>query len=239
MIRIKGVNKKFGKFKVLKNINIDLEDGNIFALLGPNACGKTTLIKSILGMVVPDAGLITMNEKSISNDWKYREHIGYMPQIGKYPENMKVGQVIDMIHDLRKSSNQALDTELYDRFNLKSTLNQKTGTLSGGTRQKVSAYLAFLFNPEILILDEPTAGLDPVSSMHLKEKIIAEKEKGKLIMITSHVLSELDDMVNQIIYMQEGEIIFKKSIEQLKMDTSKNKLAEAIASIMESEKQHA
>ncbi len=239
MIRIKGVNKKFGKFKVLKNINIDLEDGNIFALLGPNACGKTTLIKSILGMVVPDAGQITMNEKSIANDWKYREHIGYMPQIGKYPENMKVGQVIDMIHDLRKSSNQTLDTELYERFNLKSTLNQKTGTLSGGTRQKVSAYLAFLFNPDILILDEPTAGLDPVSSMYLKEKIIAEKEKGKLIVITSHVLSELDDMVNQIIYMQEGEIIFKKSIEQLKIDTSKNKLAEAIASIMESEKQHA
>lgn len=239
MIRIEGVDKRFGKIKVLKNVNVELEDGNIFALLGPNACGKTTLIKSILGMVVPDTGKIMVNEKSIKNDWMYRENIGYMPQIGKYPENMKVGQVMDMIHDLRKAPNQTLDTELYDRFNLKATLNQKTGTLSGGTRQKVSAYLAFLFNPDILILDEPTAGLDPVSSMHLKEKIISEKEKGKLIVITSHVLSELDDMVNQIIYMQEGEIIFKKSLEQLKTDTSKNKLAEAIAYIMESEIQNA
>lgn len=235
MIKIEGVNKKFGKFRVLKDVNLELENGNIFALLGPNACGKTTLIKSILGMVVPDAGKITVNQKSIENDWKYREIIGYMPQIGKYPENMKVGQVIDMIHDLRKDSNQTLDTELFEKFNLQSILNQKTGNLSGGTRQKVSAYLAFLFNPKILILDEPTAGLDPVSSLYLKEKIISEKEKGKLILITSHVLSELDDIVNQIIYMQEGEIIFNKSLDQLKIDTSKDKLAEAIAHIMKTE----
>ena len=105
-------------------------------------------------------------------------------------------------------------------------------TLSGGTRQKVSAALSFLFNAEVLILDEPTAGLDPVSSEILKEKIIAEKKKGKLVLVTSHVLSELDDLVTQVIYMQEGEIVFHKSIELLRADTGQDKLSKAIASVM-------
>ena len=88
-------------------------------------------------------------------------------------------------------------------------------TLSGGTTQKVSASLAFLFNPDVLILDEPTAGLDPLASEILKEKIIAEKQKGKLVLITSHILSELDDLVTHVIYMQDGNLLFHKSIEPL------------------------
>ena len=107
------------------------------------------------------------------------------------------------------------------------------GTLSGGTRQKVSAALSFLFNPEVLILDEPTAGLDPVSSEILKEKIIAEKKNGKLVLITSHILSDLDDLVTQVIYMQDGSLCFHKTIGQLKEDTGQDKLAKAIATVMQ------
>jgi Cu-processing system ATP-binding protein len=105
-------------------------------------------------------------------------------------------------------------------------------TLSGGTRQKVSASLAFLFDPDVLILDEPTAGLDPVASEKLKEKIIQEKSKGKLVMITSHILSELDDMVTQVIYMQEGNIKFHKKISDLQRDTGEQKLSKVIAAVM-------
>ena len=96
----------------------------------------------------------------------------------------------------------------------------------------MSAALAFLFTPDVLILDEPTAGLDPVSSEILKEKIIAEKNKGKLILITSHILSELDDLISQVIYMQEGKLWFHKSISDLKKDTGEEKLSRAIAKIM-------
>lgn len=109
-------------------------------------------------------------------------------------------------------------------------------TLSGGTRQKVSAALAFLFDPLVLILDEPTAGLDPVASELLKEKITAEKEKGKLVLITSHVLSELDDLVTRIIYMQEGKLLFNKTIEALRQDTGEGKLSKAIARVMTNQK---
>lgn len=232
MISIAGINKAFGKFEVLKNINLDLGGDNIIALIGANACGKTTLIKSILGMVIPDSGKISVNGMDISNQWEYRKLIGYMPQIGRYPENMRVAQVLEMITDLRCNGTQNLDKELYEGFKLKDILDKKMGTLSGGTRQKVSAHLAFLFNSPILILDEPTAGLDPLSSFLLKEKIRIEKEKGKLILITSHILSELDDIVSQIIYMEEGEVIFDKSIQQLKEDTQKSRLSEAIPHLM-------
>jgi Cu-processing system ATP-binding protein len=105
-------------------------------------------------------------------------------------------------------------------------------TLSGGTRQKVSASLAFLFNPEIIILDEPTAGLDPLASEILKDKIRKEKEKGKLILITSHILSDLDDLVTQVAYLQEGNLLFHKSINQLRSETGEEKLSRAIAQLM-------
>lgn len=232
MIQFQNINKHFGKFHVLKNIQLQLDKGNVVALIGPNACGKTTLIKSLLGMVLPDSGEIFFQNKSIQKDWAYRNHIGYMPQMARYPENMTVKQVIRMIEDLRSSLSVELDKELFERFELHKILDKRMGTLSGGTRQKVSAYLAFLFNPTILVLDEPTAGLDPVSSIILKEKIKKEKEKGKLILITSHILSELDEMVSRIIYMEDGNLIFNQSLEELQQSTQQTKLSEAIAKIM-------
>ena len=183
-------------------------------------------------MVVFNSGFITFNGKNILHDWQYRAHIGYMPQIGRYHDNMNFGQMLEMMKDIRDQKNKPLDEDLIIQFKLNELLDKRMRTLSGGTRQKVSAALAFLFDPEVLILDEPTAGLDPVSSEILKEKIIAEKEKGKLILITSHILSELDDLVTQIIYMQDGNLRFHKSIQELRSDTGQEKLSKAIASVM-------
>ena len=190
MIITSNVSKKFGKLKALDNVSVKCDKGECIALIGPNGSGKTTLVKTILGMVVPDSGFITFNGKNILHDWEYRKDIGYMPQIGRYPDNMTIGQVLDMMRDIRHSKNITPDDELIEAFGLNTLMQKRMSTLSGGTRQKVSASLAFLFNPSVLILDEPTAGLDPLASGILKEKIIAEKEKGKLILITSHVLSE-------------------------------------------------
>ena len=232
MIIASNVSKKFGKLKALDDVSVTCNKGECIALIGPNGCGKTTLIKSILGMVVCDSGFITFNGKNIKHNWKYRADIGYMPQIGRYPENMTIGQLLDMMKDIRGNKVDLPDEELISQFGLKEILNKRMRTLSGGTRQKVSAALAFLFNPEVLILDEPTAGLDPVSSEILKAKIVAEKNKGKLVLITSHVLSELDELISQVIYMQEGKLCFHKSIKSLREDTGEEKLSKAIASIM-------
>ena len=231
MIEIKNISKRFGKLEVLKNVSITMEAGECIALIGPNGCGKTTLIKSILGMVIPTEGEILVNNKVIKNDYLYRENIGYMPQIGRYPETMTIGQVVEMIQEIRNKK-EIEDKDLYRAFEIEKLSQKKMGTLSGGTTQKVSAMIAFMHNPLVFILDEPTAGLDPVAAEILKEKIIKEKQKGKLILITSHLLNELDDLVTQIIFMQEGNILFHKKINELLIETGETKISKSIASLL-------
>jgi Cu-processing system ATP-binding protein len=233
MIIATNVTKKFGKLTALDAVSLTCNKGESIALIGPNGSGKTTFIKCLLGMVVPDSGFITFNNQNIKHDWQYRSRIGYMPQIGRFPDNMKISQVIDMMKDLRKPFSKTLDEELVERFDLPKLMDKRMRTLSGGTRQKVGACLAFMFQPDVLILDEPTAGLDPVSTEILKEKIRKEKLNGKLIMITSHVLSDLDDIITQVIYMQEGKLKFHKSFDQLQEDTGHKQLSKAIAHIMQ------
>ena len=232
MIEIKNLTKKFNKFTALNQVNIRFNDGHSVALIGPNGCGKTTLIKCILGLNVVEDGDILVNNESVKEHYLYRKNIGYMPQIGRYPENMTIAQTIQMIKDTRKVSENELDTELLEAFELESIFDKKMRTLSGGTTQKVSAVLAFLFNPSIIILDEPTAGLDPLASEILKNKIIKEKNKGKLIIITSHLLSELDDIVSEIVFMNEGKVIVHQSVEELMTERKTEKISESIISIL-------
>lgn len=231
MIEIKNVYKNFGKLEVLNDVNLSFNNGECIALIGPNGCGKTTLIKSILGMVIPSKGSIKVKGELISQNYQYRKNIGYMPQIGRYPDNMSIGQIIEMIKEIRKTD-QALDEELLLEYLSNDMLEKRMRTLSGGTTQKVSATLAFLFNPDILILDEPTAGLDPLASEILKEKIIKEKQKGKLILITSHLLSELDDLITHVVFMQDGHVKFHKTISDLKETTGEEKISKAIANVL-------
>lgn len=235
MIRIENINKRFRKLQVLDNITASFARGQVVSLIGPNGSGKTTLIKSILGMVRPDSGKIYADEQLITNDHSYREKIGYMPQIGRYPDNMKVGQLFKMLQNIRNIPEEKLDKTLINQFELEKIFEKPMRTLSGGTRQKVSAALAFLFDPTILILDEPTAGLDPLSSETLKEKILIEKGKNKLILITSHILSDLDELTTHIMYMQEGKMQFLKDMESLQEETGEIRLGKAIARIMKGE----
>jgi Cu-processing system ATP-binding protein len=231
MIRIENLNKRFRKLHALKDINAGMEKGQVIALIGPNGSGKTTLIKCILGLVRPDSGKIFFNDMAIEEDVRYKSRVGYMPQIGNYPHTMTIGQLFRMIKNVRGQLN-GLDEELYYRFKLDLLEKKPIRGLSGGTRQKVSAALSFLFNPEVLILDEPTAGLDPLSSEILKEKIISEKKKGKLILITSHILSDLEEVVTDVIYMLDGKMMFYRTMKELQLETGEEKLAKAIAWLM-------
>ncbi len=232
MIHIKNLNKSFGKLKVLKDVNLHFGAGEVVCLIGPNGSGKTTLIKCLLGLVIPDSGNLYVKDKSVLGSWEYRRDFGYMPQIGRYPEQMRVRQVFQMMKDLR-SEDGNLDEDLPQDFLLTDIMEKRMGFLSGGTRQKVSAALAYLFRPLVLILDEPTAGLDPVSAEKLKRKILAEKANGKLTLITTHNMTEVEELADKVIFIVDGTIQFNKTVSEIKNETNEARLGKALAVLME------
>ena len=230
MITIKNLHKKFGKLTVLDGLDLEINKGGIFAILGPNGSGKTTLIKCLLGMVVPNKGEIIFNGKSVLKQWNYRNELNYLPQIANFPANLSVNELIKMVKNLRpKKSNEQ---ELIDLFGLQNFLNKKLGNLSGGTKQKVNLVLTFMFDSDLIILDEPTTGLDPIALIHLKELIAKEKAKGKTILITTHIMSVVDEIADEIVFLLDGKIYFKGSIEKLKEQTKQTNLEHAIAELM-------
>lgn len=230
MVAIENLHKAFGKNQVLKGVDLDIKEGGIFAVLGPNGSGKTTLIKSILGMVIFDKGTVEVHGSNIRKNPNYRRQIDYLPQIANFPTNLKVKELIKMIKDLRGKT--AKDKQLIELFKLQPFLDKKLGNLSGGTKQKVNIVLTFMFDSPLIILDEPTTGLDPISLIRLKELIAAEKKKGKTILITSHIMSFVEEVADEIVFLLEGLIYFKGTIEELKTKTKQQNFEHAIASIL-------
>ncbi|WP_303318734.1 ABC transporter ATP-binding protein [Flavivirga abyssicola] len=230
MVNIENLHKKFNKNIVLSGVDLTISEGGIFAILGPNGSGKTTLIKSILGMVIPNKGTINVLGENIKNNSNYRHKIDYLPQIANFPNNLKVKELIKMIKDLRGDTNE--DERLIKLFTLQPFLDKKLGNLSGGTKQKVNLVLTFMFDSPLIILDEPTTGLDPISLIRLKGLIQAEKAKGKTILITSHIMSFVEEVSDEIVFLLEGQIYFKGSISELKNKTNQPDFEHAIASIL-------
>lgn len=229
MISIASLHKKFGKNQVLENLDLEISKPGIFAILGPNGSGKTTLIKSVLGMALPNSGTIRLNGKEIKQQAAYRSGIQYMPQIANFPGNLTVRELIRMIKDLRGAPSNELP--LIEKFGLEPFLKKKLATLSGGTVQKVNIVLTFMFDAPLVILDEPTTGLDPAALIKLKEIILAEKAKGKTVLVTSHIMQFVEEMADQVVYLLEGQIYFKGTVEALKQRTKQNDFEHAIAAI--------
>lgn len=236
MIEIKDLHKTFGKLSVLDGLNLRIQKGGIFAVLGPNGSGKTTLIKSILGMVIPDNGKIEIDGESILGKSAYRNGINYLPQIANFPANLTVRELLAMVKNLRPK--EAHDQELIDLFSLEEHLDKKLGNLSGGTKQKVNIVLTFMFDSDIIVLDEPTTGLDPVSLIHLKQIIEREKKRGRTILITTHIMSFVEEVADEIVFLLDGKIYFKGSSNDLKKQTGQTDLEHSIAALMEKDKNY-
>ncbi|WP_456423757.1 ABC transporter ATP-binding protein [Lutibacter sp.] len=230
MIEFKNLHKSFGKLTVLDGLDLSIKKGGIFAILGPNGSGKTTLIKCLLGMVIPNKGEINFNNESVLKKWEYRNNLNYLPQIANFPPNLTVIELINMVKNLRPKESK--ESKLIEIFGLEDFLNKKLGNLSGGTKQKVNIVLTFMFDSELIILDEPTTGLDPIALIHLKELIQEEKAKGKTILITTHIMSVVDELADEIVFLLDGRIYFKGSIDALKKQTNNNNLEHAIANLI-------
>jgi len=234
MITISRVSKRFGAVQVLQSVEAVIAPARVTAILGPNGAGKTTLIKTLLGLTRPDAGTLFVAGYEVNDDPAYRARIGYMPQAPRFPENLTGAELLAVLADLRDPATPQ-DRELVDAFQLGRELTKPLRTLSGGTRQKINAALAFLFSPDLLVLDEPTAGLDPVASGVLKDKIRAERDRGRTFVLTSHVMSEVDELADDILLLIDGVVRFGGSVEEAKVRTRQLNLERAIAQLMRAE----
>ncbi|MEX0771168.1 MAG: ABC transporter ATP-binding protein [Balneolaceae bacterium] len=232
IIKIKNLKKSFGERPVLKGMDLSVPEGQATGIVGPNGSGKTTLIKSLLGLVRPDSGSIEVKGVKLNGNWEYRQNIGYMPQVARYPENMKVYELFDFIEGLRNRVPVFKD-ELIEQFNLGPELEKPLRVLSGGNRQKVGATLAMMFDPQLLFLDEPTAGLDPQASYQFKEWVRREKVRGKTILITSHIMSELEQLADHLVFILEGSIRYYGTMKNLLEENREEHLEGAIARMME------
>ena len=231
VVSARGVNKRYGKLHVLQGLDLDVERGQVTAVIGPNASGKTTFNKILLGLVRPDSGEVLIDGHRLDGSAAYRAHIGYMPQAARFPENLCAYDVFRLLADLRGAL-AGRDEQLIDEFALGAVLHTPIRTLSGGMRQRVNAALAFLFCPTLLLLDEPTAGLDPISSGTLKDKIRQERAAGRTFILTSHVLSELEELADRIAFLLEGRVQFSGTQAELKALTGEGTLERAIAHLM-------
>jgi Cu-processing system ATP-binding protein len=234
MITTRNLSKTFGRLKALDSVNVVLERGRSIMFIGPNGAGKTTFIKCLLGLVIPDEGWVTLDGADLLADPALRARIGYMPQIGRFPDHLKVGQIIEMMKGIRRGTHPRLDEDLIHAFEIAKIAHKPARTLSGGMRQKLSACLAFLFDPDVLVLDEPTAGLDPLAAEILKEKVRADTAKGKLILLTSHILSDLEDITSEVLYLFDGRVQFHRSMVELSAEHGEQRLGPLIARIMKS-----
>lgn len=231
MIEITGLDKRFGALHVLRALGLHIARGRVTAIVGPNGAGKTTLIKSLLGLVHADAGSIRIKDTIVNGDVRYRAGIGYMPQIVRFPENLSGRDLIALLTHLRGPA-VARDEELVEAFALGEHLGKPVRTLSGGTRQKINAMLAFLFRPELLVLDEPTAGLDPLSSSLLKDRILAARGAGGTVILTSHIMSELEELADDVAFLVDGQVAYIGTLFDLKHMTNQSNLERAIAVMM-------
>lgn len=234
-VRIEALRKSFGRLEVLKGIDLSVREGEITAVLGPNASGKTTLIKSLLGLVLPDEGRILVLGREIESDCGYRESVGYMPQEPSFPENLTPGGLLEFISNIRGGVSRKEVGRLVEIFKLADFMDKPIGSLSGGTKQKISALLALSFLPKVLILDEPTVGLDPIASSRLKEEILSQRERGVSVILTSHIISEVEELADRVVLLIDGRVKADGTPQEIKERFGERNLERAIARLLETE----
>ncbi|GLR17607.1 ABC transporter ATP-binding protein [Portibacter lacus] len=235
MITFKQLNKTYKKNHVLKNIDLEMAGSGVVALLGPNGSGKTTMLKCFLGMVLPESGDIIFDGQSILGKYEYRSKVSYLPQIARFPDNLSARELISLMKEIKPGTTR--EARFIEVFNREKELDKKMSSLSGGTRQKVNIILALMHDDPLIILDEPSTGLDPLSLQELKKFIREEKENGKLVIITTHILSLAEDLADEVLFLLEGNIYFNGPLQQLLNDQHGSSLEMAIAQILRTNKE--
>ena len=231
-IQIEGLFKSYGRKSVLRGMDLDCKPGTVTAVLGSNGSGKSTLIRCILGLNIPDSGAIRIFGENISESPAYRRDVGYMPQHPSFPENLTVHEILQLVSRTRAV---AADFNRCASLQVEAYLGQRWKTLSGGMKQRVNAFLAMAFNPSILILDEPTASLDPASRLKFMDLVTAEKREGKTLLFSTHLLEDIRDVADYLVFLRSGKAhcISKQRMLEIAGSLNPNAFEQAVAICLE------
>ncbi|MGY0400751.1 ATP-binding cassette domain-containing protein [Carnobacterium jeotgali] len=214
LVEVKGLTKRFGKFTAVKNVNLSVNEGEIYGFIGPNGTGKSTTIRVLLGMLKPSEGQVTIFGKDA---WKdavaIHKRVAYVSGDANLWPNLTGGEVIDLFLTMRGKGNENRRDELIQRFKLDPS--KKCRTYSKGNRQKIALIAAFASEADLYILDEPTAGLDPLMERIFQECILEVKQQGKTVLLSSHILSEVEKLCDRVAIIREGEIIETGTLSQM------------------------
>ncbi|MBR9790762.1 MAG: ABC transporter ATP-binding protein [Gammaproteobacteria bacterium] len=219
MISVKNLSKFYDHFKAVDNLSFDIAPGNIVGFLGPNGAGKSTTMKMLTGFLPPSEGEIFIKERSIDSDAKaIQRDIGYLPEGAPAYGDMTVWQFLHFIADVRRLKGAHRKERLYDvihRVELGDVLNRPIDNLSKGFKRRVGLAQAILHDPDILILDEPTDGLDPNQKHHVRQ-LIEDLSREKIVIISTHILEEVAAVCNRVMIIAEGQLRFDDTPEVLR-----------------------
>ena len=236
-IEIKNLNKQYNKILAVKNINFKINKGSIVGLLGPNGCGKTTTIGMILGLIKPTSGTVFINGQNIENEnnrTKILEKVNFISPYVELPKKLTVEENLKVYGKLYGVNNlQDKISDLIKQLNLFEFKKRKTGELSSGQKNRVSLAKALINEPEILLLDEPTASLDPDVSDYIRTYIEGfASKKGTTILLASHNMNEVERLCNEVMMMKNGEIIDKGTCSSLIIKHGRKNLEETFLKIV-------
>jgi len=232
MIEIKSITKNYDKVKALDNLSLKIKKGELIGLIGPNGAGKTTLLKSIMGLVIPERGCISVNGNDIyATPLATKRLIGFAPEppvLYDYLTGSEYLEFVGRVRNIGKNQlSQRIET-LLDEFDLLDKSRELIADYSHGMKKKISLAAAFLPEPDILLLDEPTGGLDPEIIFRLKKRLQHMHEKGTTILFSSHILETVEKLCSRIVMIHKGEIIADDTLQNLYKRTSKTGTLEEI-----------
>lgn len=233
MLEIEKVSKRFGSLRVLTEVSMVARAGRVTAVLGPNAAGKTTLAKIVAGLAHADRGVVRIGGVALDARGEYKRQIGYMPQTPALPDNLTPDDLFSLLRSLRGNT-APTDAALISDLDLGEHLKKPFRTLSGGTKQKVNAVAAFLFSPSLLVLDEPTNGLDPAAAGIVRAKIRRCRDEGRSVLLTSHIMSEIEQLADDVVLLYDGTVRFSGDVPTLKHNTRQASVEDAVAVLMRS-----
>jgi ABC-2 type transport system ATP-binding protein len=215
IIQTKNLVKHYGKTVALNDLNLEVKEGEVMGFIGPNGAGKTTTIRILLGLLRKDGGTASLFGKDTwENTSELHKKLAYVPgDVNLWP-NLTGGEVIDVLGKLRGNFNPKRKTELLQRFDLDPT--KKCRTYSKGNRQKVALVAAFASDVDLFILDEPTSGLDPLMEMIFQDCVAEAKKSGKTVLLSSHILAEVEKLCDQVSIIRQGRIVETGTLSQLR-----------------------